>query len=202
MIRRARENLGYDPEAYNEHDTQLSRQILHEAGQSFMAVMNTPPAVNLRDTQLESLAGIPAAHSSEEDVAVKAEPRRIERRQSFNEAVSTESWPAEQGVTTQSAPIARPAPQVSTRPIDLPTRPAASHSFSAPLPHVYQQGTGPPSYYNVMPADFEHAPFLTGAEFGAVIEDPDLYGAASFPLNDFDDFTIVDSSNQNQETYP
>lgn len=197
VIRQARENLGFDPETYNEHEGQLGRQILQEAGQSFMTTMRSLQAPNLRERQLQNLASTAPADSGEQDVAVKEEPRRIERRQPSNEPIAVEPWPANVGADLQSTTGVHLHPHMPPRSISLPTRSAAPAPLPAPSAYGYQQQIEPSSYYNLLPSDFEHAPFLTGTDFEAVIEDPDMYGPGNLTQNDLEGYTFVNNPSGN-----
>lgn len=193
VIRQARENLGFDPETYNEHDRQLGRHILQEAGQSFMTTMRSLQAPNLRERQLQNLASIDSGDSGVHGVAVKEEPPRIERRRPSNEPVAIVTWPADLGANMQSTTTVQSHPHMPPRSLSLPTRSAAPAPFPVPSAYGYQPQIGTPTYYDFVPTDFEHAPFLTGTEFEAVIEDPDLYGPGSLTQNDLEGYTFVNN---------
>lgn len=179
VIRQARETQGYHSESYNEFDGQLGRQILQEASQLFMTTMATLPPPNLRDTQILSLASITSAESKEQNAAVKEEPRRFGRRQPSNEPIAVETWPANPSFGLQSTPGVHLHPQMPSRSISSPTRPAIPAPPQAYPAYGYQPQIEPTNYYNFVPSDFEHTPYLTSAEFEAIVEDPDLYAAAA-----------------------
>lgn len=193
VIRQAHENLGYSPEVYSEYDRELGRQILQEARQSFMTTMRSHQAPNLRETQLQNLEIRDHAQLSEQNLATRERPRRIERRLSSNEPVN---------VASQRTPSVDPQLQMTSRHISLPTRSAAPTPLTAPSSYGFQQQIEGPAYYNYVPSDFEHAPFLTSPEFEAVIEDPDLYGADRLIQNDIEGYTFVDDPVQYQGHHP
>ena len=195
VIHQAHRNLGYDPEAFPDYDRQLGRQILQEARQSFIATMMTHQAPNLRETQLQNLEARSDVRLGEQNVATRERPRRIERRVSSNEPINVDRWTAH--VASQNAPVVNPQLQIASRPVSLPTRPAAQTPVAAPPSYVYEHQPEGPTYYNYVPTDYEHNPFLGVPEFEAVIEDPDLYGPS-----ELEGYTFVDNPDQQQGPHP
>jgi len=193
VIGQARHNLGLNPDTYNEYDTQLGRQILQEASQSFMTTVRSLRTPNLREIQLQNLANMTPAPGKESDVAVKEEPQGIERQQLADDPINTDAWPADTNANPQPASKVHFHPPMPPRSISLPARSAAPTPNTAPATYSYEQHIDGPSYYDFVPSDFEHAPFLTGTDFEAVIEDPDLYAPSSLNQNDLEEFTLVDN---------
>ncbi|KAK5942799.1 hypothetical protein PMZ80_005365 [Knufia obscura] len=202
VVQQAHQNLGNTVDRHQNYDMQFGRQILQEASRAFMAEMSRLPPPNLRESQLQSLASSTRAGQDPESIVVKEEPRRMERRLSSYEPAGSQSWPVDSTHSSQPIFPATFQQHIPTRPMDPSSRSGAPIPISGPPSFGYQQQVEASTYYNYMPSDFEQVPFLASAEFGATIEDPDMYGPGSLTQNDLEGFTFVDNPPPNPEAYP